>query len=163
MLKLSRSAATCCLILLLQPNSAFSKDSVLLGEVEKVLLTELGVTLNARVDLEARMSSLDTRNIKIQGKKNRRNVIGRIYLDKGKIKKLNARIVRMEKVKVAGIWSKKHPVITVALCLGKKLRLVEVILRNRKDMKYRMSLGRNVLGAGYTLNLDKEFLTTPRC
>ncbi|MGY9002897.1 MAG: ATP-dependent zinc protease family protein [Rhodospirillales bacterium] len=142
---------------------ATAKEPVKIGAVEKVLLTEYGVTVDARIDTGAETSSLDARTIRVLGKKNRKHVTATIYLGNGQRRKINTRVIRISKVKHLSFLSEERPVIMVALCLGQRYRLIEVTLTNRKEKNYRMSLGQSALGNGYALDMTKQNLTKPQC
>jgi hypothetical protein len=146
-------------ILFIVPGVALAekKEKIQLGVVENVMLLPWGVTLPARIDTGAAISSLDARNLTIKG-----NMVEFTLPEQYGGQHIRLPIVKWMTVKSAET-KEKRPVVLVDLCIGPKRMQTEVNLNNRSNVKHPLLIGRNTLMHGFVVACDTSFCTQPSC
>jgi hypothetical protein len=132
-------------------------QKVMIGEVEDVMLVPWAITLPARIDTGATVSSLDARDISV------RNNIAEFMLAK-RYGGLRLRLPVVDWVQVrssAGV--EKRPVVEIGICLGPKLVRTLVTLRDRSEMYYPFLVGRNVLNGSFMVDTSRSRASRPTC
>lgn len=134
------------------------------GWVEKVRLLDGDLALPALLDTGAQNSSLDATNIRRFRRDGQRLVRftvtdpetkDELTLEKPLIR--NVRIIRHDGN------HQRRPVIMLPVCLGGKLREVEVNLIDRSQLTYPMLLGRSALQDFALVDPGQRFLHPPSC
>ncbi len=147
-----------------EPVVAEADDRQIFGWVERVKLLDGDLTVDALLDTGAQNSSLDASNIwrfREDGRRMVRFTItdpetrDQLTLEKPLIR--NVRIIRHEG------HHQRRPVIHLPVCLGGKLRVVEVNLIDRSQLTYPMLLGRSALQDFALVDPSQQFLHPPSC
>lgn len=134
------------------PTRCFGKQ--LLGKIEKVILVDKNVVLDAKMDTGADMSSLSASNMRFFMKENRKWVQFNIAIPKSnkneKLIKPIIRFVNIRKRRDEITTNKKinyfqRPVVLLAIKLGNKQKIVPCNLINREHFNYQMILGAEAL------------------
>jgi hypothetical protein len=134
------------------------------GWVEKVRLLDGDLAVHALLDTGAQNSSLDATNIRRFRRDGQRLVRftvtdpetqDELTLEKPLIR--NVRIIRHDGN------HQRRPVIMLPVCLGGKLREVEVNLIDRSQLTYPMLLGRSALQDFALVDSGRRFLHPPSC
>lgn len=139
-------------------------DLQVFGWVEKVKLLDGDLVVEAVLDTGAQNSSLDATDIRRFRRGGERFVRftvtdpgskDHLTLEKPLIR--NARIIRHDGN------HQRRPVIKLPVCLGGKLREVEVNLIDRSQLTYPMLLGRTALNGFALVDAGQRFLHPPSC
>jgi hypothetical protein len=149
-----------CSVLLLFASGvapAETNEKVQLGAVENIILLPWGVTLPARIDTGAAISSLDARNLIIKG-----NTAEFSLPDKYGGQHIHLPIVKWKTVKSAEM-KEKRPIVVVDLCIGPKRIRTEVNLNDRSNVKHPLLIGRNTLKHGFIVACDASYCAKPSC
>ena len=130
---------------------------VTIGEVEDVMLVPWTVTLPARIDTGATLSSLDARNVIV------RNKIAEFTLGKeyGGVQ-LQLPIVGWSQISTS-VGSERRPVVQIGICLGPKLIRTLATLKDRSHMTYPFLIGRNVLNGSFVVDTSRSKVVRPAC
>jgi hypothetical protein len=136
---------------------AETKEKVQLGAVENIVLLPWGVTLPARIDTGAAISSLDARNLIIRG-----NTAEFSLPEKYGGRQIRLPIVKWRTVKSSEM-KEKRPVVVVDLCIGSKLIRTQVNLNDRSNVKHPLLIGRNTLKHGFIVACDASYCANPSC
>ena len=153
------SAALCFVLIFLAPGGApaETKEKIELGAVENVVLLPWRVTLPARIDTGAAVSSLDARHLKVKGE-----TVQFTLPDQYGGQPIRLPIVKWMTVKSADS-KEKRPVVMVELCIGPKRIRTEVNLNDRSKVKHPLLLGRNTLKHGFIVACDISYCAKPTC
>jgi hypothetical protein len=151
--------ALCSVLLLFASGVAPAEttEKVQLGAVENIVLLPWGVTLPARIDTGAAISSLDARNLIIKG-----NTAEFSLPDKYGGQHIQLPIVKWKTVKSAEM-KEKRPIVVVDLCIGPKRIRTEVNLNDRSNVKHPLLIGRNTLKHGFIVACDASYCAKPSC
>lgn len=146
-------------ILLIAAGAALaeSKEKIKIGTVENVVLLPWGVAMPARIDTGAATSSLDARNLTLQGEAVEFN-LPQEYGGR----RIRLPILKWKTVKSAGSKGRR-PVVVVELCIGPKRIRTEVNLNDRSNVKYPLIVGRNTLMRDFAVECDTSYCTQPTC
>jgi hypothetical protein len=137
--------------------SRSDSQKVMIGEVEDVMLVPWAITLPARIDTGATISSLDARDLSV------RNNIADFMLGK-RYGGLRLRLPVVDWVQVrssAGV--EKRPVVKIGVCLGPKLVRTLATLSDRSQMTYPFLVGRNVLNGSFMVDTSRSKAAQPAC
>jgi len=138
-------------------SSAGESQKVMIGEVEDVMLVPWAVTLPARIDTGATVSSLDARDISV------RNDVAEFMLGK-RYGSLRLRLPVVDWVQVrSAVGIEKRPVVEIGICLGPKLVRTLATLRDRSQMTYPFLVGRNVLSGSFMVDTSRSKAVQPAC
>jgi hypothetical protein len=140
------------------PSSAQNDaKKITVGEIEDVILVPWSVTLPARIDTGAAVSSLDARNITV------RNNMADFMLGKeyGDVE-LHLPVVGWSQIQTS-VGSEKRPVVEIGICLGSRLFRTLATLRDRSQMTYPFLVGRNVLNGGFVVDTSRSRASRPAC
>ncbi len=136
---------------------AETKEKIQLGAVENVVLLPWGVTLPARVDTGAAVSSLDARNLTIKGE-----TVEFTLSEKYGGQRIRLPIVKWKTVRSAEM-KEKRPVVMVDLCIGSRRIQTQVNLNDRSNVKHPLLIGRNTLRNGFIVACDTSYCAKPSC
>jgi len=143
------------LLFLLTPEVAGAEKRITIGTVEEVILLPWNIKLPARIDTGAAKTSLDARNLKIDG-----NMAEfRLPEESGgglfRLPIVEWRHVRTSKGR------ESRPVVEIDLCIASKRLRVKANLNDRSMVKYPIILGRNALKDHFTVDVKKRSKTIP--
>jgi hypothetical protein len=136
---------------------AADKGKVIIGAVEKVVIMPWSIELPARIDSGAARTSLDARNLKIQGEE----AVFSLPAKYGG-KTLRLPVKGWKNVKSShGVT--KRPLVEMDICIGAKRIPVTVSLVDRTRMAYPIIIGRDILANGFVVDVTKSDPTPPAC
>jgi hypothetical protein len=141
----------------LEVPSPNASEKVTIGEVEDVMLEPWAITLPARVDTGATLSSLDARDLRV------RDNIADFVLGK-RYGSVRLRLPVVDWIYVrnsAGV--EKRPVAKIHICLGPKKIRALATLRDRSQMTYPFLVGRNVLNGSFMVDTSRSRAVRPKC
>lgn len=151
-----------------------------LGGVEKVVLIDKNITLDAKLDTGASMASLSATDIQIFKRDNKDWVRFSVY-SSTKQTQINfekpllkyVRIIKRKEeeeeknIDQMSINEKQHgtrPVVSFMLCVGGQKKLVLVNLINRTQFRYPMLLGSSTLNEFHVLvDVSQKYLNGVKC
>jgi len=133
------------------------KEKIQLGAVENIVLLPWGVTLPARIDTGAAVSSLDARNLAIKGETAEFTLPEEYGGRHIRLPIVNWMTVRSAETK------EKRPVVMVELCIGSRKIRTEVNLNDRSRVRYPLLIGRNTLKNGFIVACDESYCAKPSC
>jgi hypothetical protein len=123
-----------------------------IGWVETVTFPDWGFEVNAKIDTGSQNSSLHVENIeRLPKNKVRFDVV--IDTETGKRKTIEATISRQGRVKSSNGQKQDRIFVTTQLQLGPECHNIELSLADRKDMTYRMLVGRSYLAGRFMVNV----------
>lgn len=148
-------------------------DKIILGRVETVILPQQNITLNAKLDSGASMTSISARNIHIfvsdsnywvEFTLTTNNQGGKIIL-KRPLKRYVHILKRSEENEYSDVNQySTRPVIDLQICIGSAKLTTEVNLIDRMAFKYPMLLGANTLKKiNALIDVNREHLITTHC
>lgn len=139
-------------------------DKAVVGGREKVLLTDLGVKLDARIDTGATTSSLDAREIESFERDGEDWVRFELYdpdmEEMVELERKRARRVRITQSNTDE--SESRPVVEMRMTLGSLTQLAEFTLSDRSHLTHPILIGRNVLRDMMIVDVGLEFTLTPQ-
>jgi hypothetical protein len=132
-------------------------EKIVVGEIEDVILLPWGVKLPARIDTGAALSSLDARDLKVEGG------FAEFRLSKkyGGMQ-LHLPIVDWLTIRSSEA-SEERPIVEVELCIGSKRVRTRVNLNDRSTVKYPLLIGRNTLKEQFVVDCTQERCSPPAC
>lgn len=134
------------------------------GHVERVIISEKGFSLKARLDTGAQTSSLDAHNIV----RFRRGDVRYVRFDvmdpdTGDFVTLERPLVRNVRIRQHTAPPMRRPVVKMWLCLGHKVREVEVNLTPRSEFLYPLLIGRSAMRGSIVIDPELTFTARPQC
>jgi hypothetical protein len=137
--------------------SRSASQKIMIGEIEDVMLVPWSVTLPARIDTGATISSLDARNISV-----RNNIVAFMLGKEYGGTQLQLPVVKWVHVR-SSVGIEKRPVVQIGMCLGPKLIRTVATLRDRSQMIYPVLIGRNVLNGSFVVDTSRAKAVAPAC
>jgi hypothetical protein len=134
-----------------------AKKELTLGRIENVILLPWAIKLPARIDTGATVSSLDARELHVNGEVAEFKLPGKYGGPKLQFPILDWHHIRSP----SGI--QRRPVIEIELCIGSKRIRLRVNLTDRSMVKYPLILGRNVLKEGFVVDVKRSRILPPNC
>ena len=136
---------------------------VLIGWREWISLPQLGIPrIKAKTDTGARTSALDVSDLRLDQENEGNHVSFTVtYGTKKnpKQKRCRARVLDYRKVTNSGGQGEQRAVIRTSVRIGDIDKPVEITLTERKDMKFRMLLGRTTLGSDFLVDSSRSYVT----
>ncbi|MBY0354362.1 MAG: RimK/LysX family protein [Rickettsiales bacterium] len=168
---MARSFLLCLCIFMATPLSAApvkSKPRPVVGWVEKVMLEDVSITLKARMDTGAGLSSVDAEIVQLipsEGKGKPERTIFQVKDEHGETKTLERDIVKWINIKKKGADGFiRRPVVRMDFCLGGKKIEGRVNLAERSGFLYPLLIGRNILKTGdFLIDPTRTFTHKPGC
>ena len=136
---------------------ADAKEKIKLGGVENVVLLPWGVTIPARIDTGAAVSSLDARDLTVKGK-----TVEFYLAPQYGGRKITLPIAGWRTVKSAEAQDHR-PVVVIELCIGARRVRTHVNLNDRSKVKYPLLIGRNTLTHDFVVECSTSYCTEPSC
>ncbi len=137
----------------------------IVGEIEKVGITQINYITDARIDSGAKTTSILGTDLKEKKSLTGKNTLSFCIEDNGKKMELTAPIIKKIKIKSA-VSAKKNEryVIELPICFGKKLKTINATVADRSHMDYQVLIGRNLLIDGYLIDVSRKYLLgDPSC
>jgi len=147
----------CISFMMVMAKGALASEKIHIGVVENVMLLPWGIVLPARIDTGAASSSLDARDIKIDGN----TVTFRLAPQYGGVE-LSLPIVERKTIRSAE-KREKRVVVEMEICIASKRLRTRVNLNDRSGVQYPMLLGRNILMKHFIIDCSQTKCTTPNC
>ncbi|MGD8176270.1 ATP-dependent zinc protease family protein [Marinimicrobium sp. ARAG 43.8] len=139
-------------------------DKKIVGATERVLLTDLGIVLQSRVDTGATTSSLDARDIEIFERNGEEWVRFKIQ-DPDMEELVELERPRSRKVRIVQANSEEtesRPVVEMRITMGSLTQMAEFTLSDRSHMEYPMLIGRNILRDLMLVDVAQDNVTEPQ-
>ncbi len=144
--------------LLLALGVAGADKRIALSKVEEVILFPWGITLPARIDTGATVTSLDARQLKIDGNEAEFRLPEEFGGALLRLPVAGWRHVRSSKGR------EERPIVEIDLCIASKRIRVKANLNDRSMVKYPIILGRNALKDYFIVDVNKRPKTVrPLC
>ena len=148
---------TLVILFLLAPRAAGAERKTVIGTIEDIILLPWEVKLPARVDTGAAKSSLDARELKVEGDM----VEFKLPQEYGGLE-LRLPLIEWRHIRTPeGL--ERRPVVELEICLGSKRIRTLVNLTNRSMVKYPLILGRNLLREDYVVDVKRRRTAPPSC
>ena len=149
--------STLVIFSLLFPGTADAEEKIVIGGIEEVVLLPWGVRLPARIDTGAAKTSLDARELRVQG-----DMVEFKLPKKHGGFKLRLPIVGWRHIRTSeGL--EPRPIVELEICLGSRRIQTEVNLADRSMVKYPLILGRNFLKENYIVDVKRRKTAPPNC
>jgi hypothetical protein len=144
-------------LLLVGTTGAYAGEKMIVGEVEDVILLPWGIKLPARIDTGAATSSLDARDLKVEGG------VAEFKLSK-KYGGLTLRLPVVDWLTIrSSEASEERPIVEVEFCIGSKRIRTRVNLNDRSTVRYPVLIGRNALKENFVVDCMQERCSPPSC
>jgi hypothetical protein len=145
--------------------AALEKPRVVIGRIEFVVLQDVHISLKARIDTGAGVSSVDAKILEIKQTPNGERVRFQIKDGRGGTKTLERDVVDWANIKVMGTDQKnRRPIVKMDVCLGGKKLEGRVNLTDRSNFLYPVLIGRNLLNTGkFLVDPGATYLKEPGC
>jgi hypothetical protein len=148
------------------PPSAHALDQgkSIFGYVERVVISDKGLSMKARLDTGAQTSSLDAENIRRFRRGDARYVRFDVQdPDSGEVITLERPLVRTVRIRQHTGPPMQRPVVKMWICLGNVVREVEVNLTSRSSFLYPMLIGRTAMRGAIIVDPELTFTQPPQC
>jgi hypothetical protein len=139
------------------------QDKQIVGWVEYVTILPENLKIKAKLDTGARNSSLNAVNIAEFKRGGDTFVRFDLTNWKGRMVTIEAKVIRMAKIKQLNSKPEHRPVIRIGICLEKFYKEVEVNLVNRSNFNYQMLIGRSYLKSRFAVDPSKTFTIKTDC
>ncbi len=143
------------------PGDAMDKKVV--GAKERVMLTDLGIVLQSRVDTGATTSSLDARDVEVFERNGEEWVRFKLHdpdLDQlVELERPRSRKVRI--IQSNGEDPERRPVVEMRITMGSLTQVAEFTLSDRSHMEFPLLIGRNVLRDVMLVDVARDNITEP--
>jgi hypothetical protein len=130
---------------------------ITLGVVEDIILNPWGISIPARIDTGADLSSLDARDIVV------RNNVAAFKLGKrfGGLQ-LELPVVEWARIQTS-TGTERRPVVEISICLGSKHFRTLATLKDRAAMIYPFLVGRSALSSDFLVDPSRSRAAQPAC
>jgi hypothetical protein len=143
--------------------AVYSDKKQVVGWIEYVNIYPENLKIKAKLDTGAKNSSLNAVNI-VEFKRG-----GEVFVRfditnwKGRTETIEAKVIRIAKIKRHKSETEQRPVIRLGICLGKVYREVEVNLVNRSNFLYQLLIGRSFLKGEFAVDPARTFTIKTDC
>lgn len=134
-----------------------AQEKVTIGLVEEVILMPWKITLPARVDTGAAVSSLDARDLRVVENEVEFSLPSQYGGQQLRLPITGWHTVRSAESK------ERRPIVEIELCIGSKLLRAKVNLNDRSRVKYPFLIGRNILMENFVVDCDRTYCAPPKC
>jgi hypothetical protein len=136
-------------------------EKLLIGRLEKVLVSPPGQVFHARIDTGATTSSLDARDIRVFERDGREWIHFQIQDPENKdsyydVERPIARWVRI--IQAASEEAARRPVVKLQFQISRIKRMEEFTLEDRSHMDYQVLIGRNILRDLMVVDVARKFI-----
>jgi hypothetical protein len=141
-----------------------SRTKTIFGYVERVIISDKGFSLKARLDSGAETSSLDAHNIRRFRRGDTRYIrFDVLDPDTDEFVTLERELVRNVLIRQHSGPSMRRPVVKLHVCMGHLMRKIEVNLTPRDEFLYPMLIGRSAMRGAIIVDPELTFTSTPQC
>jgi hypothetical protein len=143
---------------------ARERSKTIFGYVERVMISEQGFSLKAKLDSGAETTSLDSRNIQRFRRGGERYVRFDVPdPETGELVTLERPLARTVRIRQHSGPPIQRPVVRMWLCIGHIMQQVEVNLTPRSDFIYPLLIGRSAMRGSIIIDPEVTFTSRPRC
>ncbi len=143
-------------------SSAVAREPVRLGWVEHARINHGNMIMKAKMDTGARTTSIHTDSYELFKKNGKQWV--RFTIKAGdKSQNFEKRVVRMVRIRRAGVQVQKRPVVEMGICIGGYYKMAKVNLTQRHQMFYKLLIGRLYMGNVILIDSSRTFIGKPEC
>lgn len=142
---------------------AFAGEKSTVGWVEHVTILPENIKVKAKLDTGARNSSLNAVNIAEFKRGEDTYVRFDLTNWKGRTETIEAKVIRIAKIKKHNSKYQLRPVIRIGICLKKTFKEVEVNLVDRRNFIYQMLIGRSFLKGDFVIDSSKTNTVKTDC
>jgi len=157
------SAAFAAALALAAPGEARAQAPKIVGWIEPVTLSGGQLTLEAKLDTGADVSSLDARDLRLFERDGRQWVSFAVPDRKGRRLRIERPVERMMEIKKASGGAQDRPVVMLKVCLDGVERLTTVNLVDRSKLSTPMLIGRSFLEGHFAVDSARTHSTEPSC
>jgi hypothetical protein len=144
--------------------TARERSKTIFGYVERVIISDQGFTLKAKLDSGAETTSLDARNIQRFRRGGERYVRFEVPdPETGQMVTLERPLARTVRIRQHNGPPIQRPVVKMWLCIGHLMQRVEVNLTPRTDFIYPLLIGRSAMRGAIIIDPELTFTSRPRC
>ncbi len=138
-------------------------DKLVVGQIEKVMLTPTNRLFHARMDTGAKTSSLDARDIETFERDGSTWVrFAVVDPESGDSHVLEEPVVRHVRIyQSSNAEGDRRPVVKLKFRLGRIQRVDEFTLVDREHLDYQVLIGRNILKDLIVVDVSDEFIVDP--
>lgn len=146
------------------PVLAGDSSKTIFGHVERVIISDQGFSLKARLDTGAETTSLDAHNIRRIRRGDARYVRFEVVdPESGEFIPLERPLVRNVRIRQHGGTWMRRPVVKMWLCIGPLVHEVEVNLTPRTEFLYPLLIGRSAMRGTIVVDPELTFTQRPEC
>ena len=149
--------------LLAAPQIAVAQDRQIYGYLERVVISNAGLTLAAKLDTGADTSSLHAENIKRFRRAGERFVRFQVRDENDDLITLERHLARIARIRRHDGDYQRRPVVEMSVCIGTVRRRVEVNLIDRSHLNFPFLLGRSAMEGSVVVDPERTFTTEPSC
>jgi len=146
-----------------QANLAFSSEKQVVGWTEIVSIFPGNLKIKAKLDTGADNSSLNAKNIEYFIRDGEKWVRFQFRNFKDRVEIVEAKIIRIAKIKRLGQESVQRPTINLGICIGRTYKETEVNLSDRSGFNYQMLIGRSFLQGSFIIDPELSFVSSSDC
>lgn len=150
-------------VALLGSAAASAGEPQIVGWIERVKLGAEGVTVEAKLDTGADMSSLHATGLRWFSRDDGDWVAFDVLGADGRKVHFERRVVRIARIKRLSGGVQKRPTILMGVCLGRVYRLTEVNLTDRSGFSHELLVGRNFLAPHFAVDSARAHTVEPQC
>jgi hypothetical protein len=158
-----------CILFLVVTNVFGDTDKITTGWVEKVMFPVEQLSMDAKIDTGADVSSINAENIKIIQKYNKQWVEFDIENSQHVLKHVTYPLLSFVSIKARddekGInRNSLRPLIIMKICLGNQIRNIQIDLIRRERFAYSVLLGREAINQfNILIDPSKKYLLPLKC
>ncbi len=146
------------------PGYGVEGGKTILGHVERVIISDQGFSLKARLDTGAETTSLDAHNIRRFRRGDARYVRFEVIdPDSGEFVTLERPLLRNVRIRQHSGQAMRRPVVKMWLCIGPLVHEVEVNLTPRSEFLYPLLIGRSAMRGTIVVDPELSFTHRPEC
>lgn len=163
-MKIKRTSLLLITSILLSGNSMAETKKSIVGQIENIKIKELNLNMLARIDTGAKTTSINAKNIKVIGHKEKsedlRDHLGdkvsfTVETENGETMDYVSDIVRVVKIRNAQGVERRF-LVNLTLVWNGKEKKIQVNLRNREKLEYKLLIGRDWLMNDYLVDVNKK-------
>lgn len=149
-----------CILMAVMLSCGGLNNKIIIGETANISVKEAGLDFMSRIDTGASTTSLHVTSMKIENaSKDKEDNVGKYITfvtenGEGQRSTVRRKIVAVDKIKNSQGTEYRY-VVELHLNWAKQPRLVEVNLRDRRKMSYKLLIGRNWLANHYLVDVTK--------
>ena len=143
--------------------SAKPEKPIVMGWVERAVLLPSRVPLLAKLDTGAKTTSINARNVELFEKNGRTWVGFSVRNSKGALATFERPVVRTSRIRRTGVGVVSRPVVSLGICIGRFKTMAQVNLANRKNMRYQLLIGRQLMKGRILVDSQRQFVVSPAC